>query len=36
MRGIRAKLCDELGDLLMQIVLHARLPLKPGNLSWGM
>ena len=35
MRGIRGKLCDELGDLLMQIVFHAQIAAEAGEFELG-
>jgi len=30
------KLCAELGDLLMQIILHAQIATEAGELNWRM
>ncbi len=33
--GDVGKLCTELGDLLMQIVLHSQIAAEAGSLNWG-
>ena len=34
-RGDRDDLCDELGDLLLQVVFHARMAEEEGTFSFG-
>ena len=34
-RGDRADLCDELGDLLLQVVFHARMAEEEGSFAFG-